>query len=137
MDLAARHPSAKQVLLAYRDDPEKQRKEMKKRYDSKVAEAATLQKENGELKKELQEKEKEIKLMQEQAKQAQLHQQRCESEAREHEAEKEGLNQQIAELQERSASLQVSCRLCDQIQTCSYTSLHARQYIKRCMCVYS
>ncbi|XP_063615842.1 uncharacterized protein LOC134789039 [Penaeus indicus] len=113
MDLAARHPAAKQVLLAYRDDPEKQRKEMKKRYDSKVAEAATLQKENGELKKELQEKEKEIKLMQEQVKQAQLHQQRCETEAREHEAEKEGLNQQIAELQERSATYPANCHTTD------------------------
>jgi len=45
------------------DNLEEQQKEMKK-YDSKEAEAANLQKENGELKKDLQEKEKEIKLMQ-------------------------------------------------------------------------
>jgi len=46
------------------DKLEEQQKEMKKMYDSKEAEATTLQKEIEKLKKDLQEKEKEIKLVQ-------------------------------------------------------------------------
>jgi len=45
------------------DKLEEQQKEMKKKYDSKEAEATTLQKEIEKLKKDLQEKEKEIKLL--------------------------------------------------------------------------
>ncbi|XP_037776646.1 cilia- and flagella-associated protein 251-like [Penaeus monodon] len=86
------------------DKLEEQQKEMKK-YDSKEAEAANLQNENRELKKDL--KEKEIKLIQNQVKQVKFgHQRRCESEAGDHEAEKEGLKEQTADLQECNATLQ-------------------------------
>ncbi|XP_063584600.1 ankyrin repeat and SAM domain-containing protein 4B-like, partial [Penaeus indicus] len=54
----------KERMRKMQDKLEEQQKEMKKRYDSKEAEADTLQKENGELKKELQEKEKENKVTQ-------------------------------------------------------------------------
>ncbi|XP_063603108.1 golgin subfamily A member 6-like protein 7 isoform X1 [Penaeus indicus] len=75
-------------------------------YNTKEDEAADLKRENRDLMMEMGRKEEEIASLKETVKQAQLHQRRCESKARKHEAEKEGLNEQIADLQEYIATLQ-------------------------------
>ncbi|XP_037773140.1 nuclear mitotic apparatus protein 1-like isoform X2 [Penaeus monodon] len=122
----------KQVKTEYED----QLRDSNIAFNTKEDEAADLKRENRALMLEIGRQKDEIKELKEQVNQAQLHQRRCESEARDHEAETEGLNEQITDLQERSATLQVSCRLCDQIQTSSHISLHACGYVNRCMSVY-
>ncbi|XP_063615704.1 uncharacterized protein LOC134788829 [Penaeus indicus] len=75
-------------------------------YNTKDDEAADLKRENIDLMMKMGRKEEEIASLKQTVKQAQLHQRRCESKARKHEAEKEGLNEQIADLQEYIATLQ-------------------------------